>query len=295
MLITITLVLCIILFSACSPSTDEAPMEQKSRVFVDFSTFQVEVEDMSRGSDDEPLTLSDVAEHLSFAVFKSDGVTLVEGTTIHQVKSNDVNGFGRVQLQLHFGSYKIVAVAHSGTGNVNIQSVESATLPGTMFKDTFVGVYDLDVATADCSFEMPLRRITSAFYLNLTDTPPANASTMKITLNNGGATPNQLNINPSTGFAEDNWSQSRIFTMTNIIDDEPDLVYYIGKSFPTKVIVKATAYDSENKEVMHRIFTDVPLTPNKKTRAIGVFFNASGSGSFIITSDWASDDEEIPY
>ena len=295
MITSLIVLISLFLFSSCTNTAEEAIEEQKSRVTVDFSTFQVEVEDMSRGSDD-PLTLSDVAKRLSFAVFEKDGSTLVNGTTIHQVKSDDVNGFGKIQLELTSGSYQIVAVAHNGSGNVNIQSVESATLPGKTFTDTFVGVYDLNVTTADCSFKMSLNRITSAFYLNLTDdTPPKNARMMEIILHNGGSAPNQLNINPSTGYAEDNWLQSRTFTMTNIIDDELDLVYYIGKSSPTAVIVKATAKDLNSNEIMHRIFTNVPLTPNKKTRATGAFFNSSGSASFTITSDWASEDDEITY
>ena len=289
-----TFLISLFLFSSCTNTAEEPIEEQKSRVTVDFSTFQVDVEDMSRGSDD-PLTLADVAKRLSFAVFKADGSTPVTGTTIHQVKSDDVNGFGKVQLELRSGSYQIVAVAHNGTDVVNIHTVASATLPGTTFTDTFVGVYTLNVISNDCSFNMPLHRITSAFFLNLTDEPPAIAKRMEIVLNNGGTAPTQLKINPSTGLAEDNWVQTSSFTMTEIIDGTPDLVYYIGKSSPTKVLVRATAYDSDNKQVMRRPFADVPLTPNKKTRATGAFFNSSGSASFTITSDWDSDDDEIEY
>ena len=278
----------IFLLSSCTNTAEEAIEEQKSRVTVDFSTFQVEVEDMSRSS---RAALAESATRLSFAVFKSDG-SLV-GNAIHQYIENE--NYGTVQLELTSGSYKMVAVAHSGSDIVNIQTVASAILPGTTFTDTFVGVYDLNVTHADCSFNMPLHRITSAFFLNLTDEPPVIANRMEIVLNYGGSSATQLKINPSTGLAEDNWLQTSSFTMTEIIDGTPDLVYYIGKSSPTEVIVRATAYDSGNRQVMRRAFTNVPLTPNKKTRATGDFFNSSGSGSFTITSNWDSEDDEITY
>ena len=295
MLLILSLALCVVLFSACSPSTDDASMEQKSRVSVDFSTFQVEVEDMSRSSRTAP-ALSDVADRLSFAVFKEDGVTLVEETTIHQEKTSNGIGFGSVEVELYPGDYKMVVVAHSGSDNADIESATSVILPGSTYTDTFTKVADFTVVSNEHSnLSKTLDRITSAFILKLNDTPPANASRIEVILNNGGSDPNPLSINPNAGLAAENWSQTRSFTIEEITDETPDYVYYISKSLPFALTVKATAYDSENGEIIRHIISDVPLTPNKKTVASGTFFQSSASGFFTITNDWDSDDEEIEY
>ena len=295
MLITITLVLCVVLFSACMASTNETPMVQKSRLSVDFSTFQVEVEDMSRNSRTAP-ALSDVADRLSFAVFKSDG-TLVEDCTIHQEKTSSGTDFGSVEIELYPGSYKMVVVAHGGSEKANIESVTSVILPGTTYTDTFTKVADFTVVSnQNSSLSQTLDRITSAFVLKLNDTPPANASRIEVILNNGAPAPNPLRINPGTGLAENNWLQTRSFTPEEITNETtPAHVYYISKSLPFALTVKATAYDSADKEIIRHIIPDVPLTPNKKTVATGTFFQSSASGFFTITSDWDSDDEEIGY
>ena len=292
MLLILTLALCIVLFSACSPSTDDASMEQKSRVSVDFSTFQVEVEDMSRSS---RTALSTAATRLSFAVFNSNG-TLVEGTTIHQEKTSGGEGFGSVEVELYPGDYKMVVVAHSGSDNADIESATSVILPGSTYTDTFTKVADFTVVSNQHSnLSKTLDRITSAFILKLNDTPPANASRIEVILNNGGSVPNPLSINPKAGLATENWSQTRSFTIEEITDETPDHIYYISKSLPFALTVKATAYDSGNEEIIRHIISDVPLTPNKKTVASGTFFQSSASGFFTITSDWDSDDQEIEY
>ena len=290
-----TFLISLFFFCSCTNTTEEA-VEQKSRVTVDFSTFQVEVEDMSRSSRTAP-ELSDVADHLSFAVFKSDGITLVDETTIHQQKISSGADFGSVEVELYPGNYKMVVVAHSGSGDAEIESATSVILPGTTYTDTFTQVADFTVVSnQNSNLSKTLNRITSAFILKMNDTPPANASRIEVILNNGAPAPNPLRINPGTGLAENNWLQTRSFTPEEITNETtPAHVYYISKSLPFALTVKATAYDSADEEIIRHIIPDVPLTPNKKTVATGTFFQSSASGFFTITSDWDSDDEEIEY
>ena len=292
MFLFIAFLFSIILLSACSSSTDEVVQEQKSRVTVDFSTFQVEVEDMGGGSR-TTLALSDVASRLSFAVFDVEGA-LVEGSTIHQVSTDA--GFGSVEMELYPGSYKMVAVAHSGSDNADIESATSVILPGTTFTDTFtkVDVFTV-VSNQNSNLSRTLDRITSAFILRLNDTPPATANRIEVILYNGGPTPNPLSFNPSTGFAAENWSQTCSISIEDMVDETPDYIYYIGKSSPLYVTVKATAYDSDNNKIIHHVISNVPLNPNQKTVATGTFFQSSASGTFTITSDWNNTNNEVGY
>lgn len=301
MLLILTLALCIVLFSACSPSTDDASMEQKSRVSVDFSTFQVEVEDMSRSS---RTALSTAATRLSFAVFNSNG-TLVEGTTIHQEKTSGGTGFGTVELELFPDTYQMVAVAHNGDENADITSVSTLTLPGETFTDTFTKVQELKVEpNKDCSFTMSLNRITTAFILKLKDAVlPSNLKEIKVVLNTSGfllsqVNPKTLDIDLVSGLALKSLKFTHTIPVATIPVEIPrsiEPLYFIAYNSPATVGVKATAYDTEGNEIISHTFDEVPLTPNKKTVASGTFFQSSASGFFTITSDWDSDDQEIEY
>jgi hypothetical protein len=279
MLIAITLLFSIILLSACSGSTDEAPIEQKSRVTVDFSTFQVEVEDMGRGS---RAALSTAATRLSFAVFKSDGTQVYSA---HQ-SSGDAN-FGSVKLELYPGDYKMVAVAHNGTADADIKLTYSATLPGHVFTDTFAKVQSLSVKSVDCNFTMELGRITSAFILKCTDTPPANAKRIKVVVNADGTEPTSLEINPTTGWVTGDWNQVRTISISDISKGVP--IYFIGESQEVVVDVVATATDANGDVIFSRTLKDIPLKTNQKTIATGTFFQSSGSGTFTVNSEWLND------
>ena len=291
MLTIVILFFSLILFSACSQSIDEASMEQKSRVTVDFNTFQVEVEDMGRSSRTAP-TLSDVAKRLSFVMFKSDGVTLVEETTIHQENTSNGTGFGSVELELYPGTYQMVAVAHNGLGNASIASTSSATLPGETITDTFTKVQELTVEpNKECSFTMPLNRITSAFILRLNDTPPANVKEIEVIVNTGGVDPASLDINPGTGRASNNWIQRCTIPVADLGNDVP--IYFIGMIKETSVTITATAYDASENVIISHTLNNVSLVANKKTVATGTFFQSSVSGAFTVTT-WDAD-QNINY
>ena len=286
MLLTIIVLFSLILLSGCSSSVDEAPMEQKSRVTVDLSTFQVEVEDMSRGSRTTP-TLLDVSSRLSFAVLNSEGGQVV---TIHQDSEDD--DFGSVEMELYPGSYKMVAVAHNGDADASISSVTSAVLPGTTITDSFTGVQDLTVeSNQDCTFNMSLKRITSAFILRLNDIPPANVKEIKVVINTSGfllsqVNPSTLGINPNTGLASNNWKFTHTIPVADVSKNIP--LYFIGNTSPATVTIKATAYDASGKEIISHTLTGVSLVPNKKTIATGTFFQSSGSGTFTVET-WGTD------
>ena len=279
MLLILTLVLCVILFSACSPSTDEAPMDQKSRVTVDFSTFQLDVEDMSRSS---RAALSTAATRLSFAVFNAKG-NLVNA--IHQ-ESKEAN-FGRVQMELSSGTYTMVAVAHSGSADAIITSATSVELPGTIFTDTFTKVQKLIVeSNKDCSCSMTLDRITSAFILRVTDNPPTTVKEIEVVLNFGGIAPTSLKINPTTGCAENNWKQNSTIPVESISTGVP--IYFIGMNSSAMVMVKAIAKGENGAEIISHLINEIPLARNQKTIASGKFFTPKVSGTFTI-ENWGAD------
>lgn len=281
----VTFLLGLLMLSACSSSPEEVTL-QKSRISVDFCTFQIEVEDMEATS---RAALVDAATRLSLAVYQADG-TLVEDA-IHQQASDD--SFGTMELELYPGTYKLVAVAHNGTADADILSATSVTLPGTKITDTFTKVQDLTVESGkDCSLSMTLARITSAFVLKLLDTPPANAKEIEVVVNTAGLVPTSLDINPSTGFACNNWKQSEKIQITDLSDADP--IYFIGMFSSVSATVKATAYDTSGNVIVSHTLNSVSLIPNRKTIATGTFFKSTGSSTFTLNTAWG-DDHNIGY
>ena len=290
MITSLVVLISLFFFSSCTNTAEEALEEQKSRLTVDFNTFQVEVEGVSRNSSEESI-LSEAAERLSFAIFDAEG-NLV-GDAIHQEYSDD--DFGSVQMELYSGEYTLVALAHSGNDDATITSATSATLPGTTLSDTFAKVQTLTVTSGeDCSLDMTLTRITSAFILKLTDeTLPDNLKEIKVVINASvGNNPTSLDVNPSTGLALANWRQEGVIPKANLSDD--NLIYFIGMIKDASVTVKATAYDTDNKKIVTRTLNNVSLKPNHKTVATGKFFVPPTSGNLGVDNTWG-DDNHIEY
>ena len=280
-----TFLLSLLMLSACSSTTEEAPL-QKSCIRVDFGTFQVEVQDMQATS---RAALGDAATRLSLAVFKSDG-TLVEDD-IHQQSTDDA--FGSVELELYPGSYQLVAVAHNGEDDADIQSVTSVILPGTKVTDTFTKVQDLTVESGkDCSLSMTLARITSAFVLQLVDTPPAHAKEIEVVVNTAGLAPTTLEIDPGTGLASNNWKQTGKIQIADLADEYP--IYFIGMYPSVSATVQATAFDTSGDVIISHTLNSVSLVPNRKTIATGNFFKSTGSSTFTLDTAW-EDDHNIGY
>jgi len=280
----IVLVLGMCMIYACSQTVDEGAMEQKFRVQVNVSPshFKLENGDMDAGA--RSRSISDAATRLSFAVFDAEG-TLV-GSVIHQTSSD--GAFGTVELELYPGSYRMVAVAHSGAGNADIESVTSVALPGTTFTDTFSDVQDLTVnPNEDCNFNMTLPRATSAFILRMKDTPPANAKEVEVVVNSAAFEPSSLSLDPDTRLAANNWKQTRIIPVAELSQDTP--VYFISQYLVAAVTVKATAYDTDGEVIISHTINNVTFTPNQKTIASGYFFQSSSSGMFALETAWGAD------
>lgn len=283
----VAILLLIFTFVSCSESAHEDPAGQKSHVRVELGGFLLEVDDMGSMARAEQ-ELSTAATRLSFAVFNSEG-TLVE--TIQQVSTD--NTFGTVEMDLYPGTYQMVAIAHNGTSDAEIQSATSAILPGTTLTDTFAKVQTLTVEKdKNSSLSMTLPRITSAFILKLNDTPPANLKEIQVVVNTGGfllsqVNPSTLGINPSTGLASKDWEFPHTIPVEDISKNLP--LYFIGINSPSTVTVKATAYATDGTEIISHTLSNVSLEPNRKTIASGNFFKSQGSGTFTINSTWATD------
>lgn len=275
---------------SCTLSVIEEPVEQKSRVLVDVRPFHLAAEDFGAAT----RTADAPATRLSFAVFDKEG-NLVE--SVMSLESSD-GSFGTVEMELYPGSYKMVAVAHSGDADADVQSTTSVILPGTTFTDTFVDTQELSVVSGqDCSLSMTLPRVTSAFVLRLADTtPPADAKEIQVEVNYSALEPTSLDLNPATGLVTNNWKQTRVIPIEDFVEGEDIPVYFIGM-FPTEtwpVTVKATAFATDGTEIISHTINNVPLAPNQKTIATGTFFKSQGSGTFTIVTTWG-DDIEIEY
>jgi len=267
---------------SCTLSVIEDPVEQKSRVLVDVRPFHLAAEDFGAAT----RTADAPATRLSFAVFDKEG-NLVE--SVMSLESAD-GSFGTVEMELYPGSYKMVAVAHSGDSDADVQSTTSVILPGSTFTDTFAKVQDLTVNSGeDCSLGMTLPRVTSAFVLRLTDTPPANVKEIQVIVNTSGLEPGSLDLNPTSGLVSNRWKQICTIPVADLSKDVP--IYYIGMYPVTAVNVEATAIATDDTEIISHTINNVPLAPNQRTIATGTFFKSQGSGTFTIETTWGADKE----
>ena len=256
---TLTLLVSLIFMQSCSKVTVVEHEEEKSHVQITVSPFTLTMEDM--GTTTRSSNLSDLATRLSFAVFDSKG-TLVD-EVVHQVSS--ASDFGVINLELYPGSYMMVAVAHSGADNAEVKSINSVTLPGNTFTDTFSAMNVFTVKSGeDYNLDMSLPRLTSVFAFQL---------------------------NPTTGYVVGDWTFTYTIPAAKFKEENP--IYFIQKSGKTEVDIEATAYDNDGEVIISHTISNVSLVPGKKTTATGYFFKSAVSGSFKVNGAWTT--EEITF
>ena len=283
---TLTLLVSLIFMQSCSKVTVVEHEEEKSHVQITVSPFTLTMEDM--GTTTRSSNLSDLATRLSFAVFDSKG-TLVD-EVVHQVSS--ASDFGVINLELYPGSYMMVAVAHSGADNAEVKSINSVTLPGNTFTDTFSAMNVFTVKSGeDYNLDMSLPRLTSVFAFQLADTPPEDLKEIKVILNTDGETSTSLILNPTTGYVVGDWTFTYTIPAAKFKEENP--IYFIQKSGKTEVDIEATAYDNDGEVIISHTISNVSLVPGKKTTATGYFFKSAVSGSFKVNGAWTT--EEITF
>ena len=214
-----------------------------------------------------PVRIDEACSRLSFAIY--DGNTKVK--SVNQTKGS--NDFGTLSLVLPKGNYRLVAIAHNGTGTATISSPNKITFPNNKCTDTFYICEDFSVSD-NSEFDLILKRAVAMFRFVIEDTFPENIHQMKFYYTGGSST-----FDATTGYGCVNSKQTEYREINDEMGNNEkqfDLFTFPHAEEDT-LKMTITALSSTDVTIKERNFTSIPVKKNYITQYSGTFFDSTSS------------------
>lgn len=231
--------------------------------------------------------LSEYCTRINLAAFDASGTK----STLNQTSSD--SDFGTLTLSLSEGTYDVVILAHSGTGNATISSVDEIKFTNNKMTDTFL-YYTQITVEGTTSYDISLARVVAMFRLIVTDATPSDVAQMQFYYTGGSST-----LDATTGFGCVNSRQTEVRDVddTAYTGQSQYEVYTLPHATDDSLKIVVSALDSLGTTLYERTFTDVPVTVNKITQYTGEFFGASteqGASTLTLTisDEWSLEEYE---
>lgn len=189
-----------LLTAACSNENEELDTEKLVPVTVQVSDFSISL--------DEPETRAaqNIADYagikvITLAFYDANG-TEVYKTTRQKSDNTTYTTFGRFNLNLYKGSYKMVVLGYGQSeGDVfTLTSPTEAAFTGAHARETFAATQSVSITgTNAVNLSATLNRIVSKLILSSSDYRTEDATNIRVTFSAGGKS-----FNPTTGLALSN-------------------------------------------------------------------------------------------
>ena len=221
-----------------------------------------------------------------FAIFYYKNETYTLYDKIEQ-DSTDAS-FGVISLKkVPYGTYKVVAIGHKCGVHAIFDSVTDVNFGGGV-NEAFTATSDITVNAESGSYNLTLKRITSKFVLQATDTQPGTVASLDFVI-----TGSSKRFDPSTGLSSTTEERTSITnTLKGIYCETPD--YSTNMLLPSaeaKVTIVANFKDKDGKIVLTKTFENVTMKQNCVTTFEGELFSSltnTGGFSFSVDDSWGS-------
>ena len=239
------------------------------------SVFQLE---QTPFSDISRTPAADACTRLNFAVYDE------EGSRVKQVNQTSAEAdFGKASFQLAKGTYKVLVVGHSASGNPTMTDPAKVQFTNaTGYTDTFYYYQEVTVGDATQNLSVTLHRIVSLCRFVITDDYPQNVSTLRFQYKGGSGA-----FNAATGFGSVNSTQTLEFS-ASAGKKQFDLYTFLHDTTGT-IHLTVTAYDA-NTNILHEKEFDIPMIQNQISWFSGPYFSDSNaqtlSSTIDVDTDW---------
>lgn len=202
---------------------------------------------------------------------------------LHQ-SDNEAEDFGRPTMNLAYGSHHVYFVASRGTSPV--LNTTDGTITWSSVRDTFWKDYEVSViSTSNGNRAVTLDRVVTKLSLTFTDAISTNAATINFTPATWYYGMNYKTGEPTTA------STSQTHTISvpqNYIGIAGITTSFFSLSPSAEWNTNATinSKDSDGGVIGSCSLTSVPMKRNRATEYSGPLFNAGGSLSLSLNSDW---------
>lgn len=205
-------------------------------------------------------------------------------------KGTDGDDFNRVTCHLPIGGYTFVAVAHRAKTTAslaaNIVSDTEATISEkTLPKEVYATVLDNVLVDNNTTKDFTInfgKRVTSSFYLNITDAFPATVKKLEIVLNpSHDVASKPYTLNPTTGLSPKVQTyQAEVIRPDNGNFSFPIRFQILLASAEQTMDVVINMKDEKGEVLYTRTLHDVSFKQHRVTEAKGTFFSSDVTGSF---------------
>ena len=228
-------------------------------------------------------TASTVCSRLNFAIYD------IDDSRIKQVnQTSDMADFGHASFQLEEGTYQLVVVGHSASGNPTMTNPAKIQFTNaTGYTDTFLCYGEVTIGEEAVDYQVSLDRIVARCSFVPTDeTIPADVKKMQFYYTGGSGA-----FDAATGLGSVSSKQTVTVDVTSG-QKQFDLYTFLHE-LSDNIALKVSALDANGNALYERTF-DVPMEQNHITWLSGAFFNGSGSSSTSVTgvtvnTDWAGE------
>ena len=226
---------------------------------------------------------SEACTRLNFAVYDQGGLRLKQ---LNQ--TSDMADFGHASFQLEEGTYQLVVVGHSASGNPTMTNPAKIQFTNsTGYTDTFQCYGEVTIGEEAVDYQVSLDRIVALCRFVVTDDIPADVRKMQFYYTGGSGA-----FNAATGLGSVASKQTVTVDVTDGSQKQFDLYTFLHEQ-SDNIALKVTALDASGNVLYERDF-DVPMQQNHITWLSGAFFNGSGSSSTSVTdvtvnTDWAGE------
>ena len=228
---------------------------------------------------------SEACTRLNFAIYDEGG------SRVKQVNQTSAEAdFGKASFQLAEGTYLLVVVGHSASGNPTMTDPTKVQFTNaTGYTDTYLCCGTVTIGEEKVDYQVSLDRITALCRFVLTDTEiPSEVKKMHFYYTGGSGA-----FDAQTGLGCVNSKQDVKFDVS-ASQKQFDLYTFPYKSTEGTIHLVVSALDASGVEILQREF-DVPMQQNYITWLSGPFFGASsttgstGITGVTINTDWAGE------
>ena len=231
--------------------------------------------------------VSEACTRLNFAIYDEGG------SRVKQVNQSSAEAdFGKASFQLEPGTYQLVVVGHSASGNPTMTDPTKVQFTNaTGYTDTYLCYANVTIGEDKVDYKVSLDRITALCRFVLTDTEiPAEVKKMHFYYTGGSGA-----FNAQTSLGCVNSKQDVKFDVS-ASQKQFDLYTFPYKSTEGTIHLVVSALDASGVEILQREF-DVSIEKNYITWVSGSFFGSSGSDptggagitSVTVNTDWAGE------
>ena len=228
-------------------------------------------------------SVADFSTSLQFVLFQNG--TKVKSVT--QKKTDD--NYGEVGLTLTAGTYQLLVLAHSSTGNPSVSNPEFIQFTNSIgFSDTFFYYGDIEVTGEQTTYDIRLQRATSMVRVIIQDAIPSEVKTIRLFYTGESGV-----FNAVTGMGGTvNSQQSIIYNVEGQTAPLTLCAYTFLRDETGSLNMTISARDANNTVKYEKELADIPMKNHMVTEYSGKLFSESGNKSddvqFLLTAetDW---------